>query len=55
MASAEPGNADRTGRVDVETLADNASASRALDDLKAAQATAAPAAARMIARSRPST
>ena len=41
MASAEPGYADRTGRVDVETLADslsdNASASRALDDLKAAQ------------------
>ena len=41
MASAEPGSADRTGRVDLDTLADNASASRALDDLQAAQAAVA--------------
>ena len=38
MASAESGSADHSGRVDLDTLSDNASASRALDDLKAAQA-----------------
>jgi hypothetical protein len=38
MASSEPGSADRTGRVDLASLADNASANRALDDLQAAVA-----------------
>lgn len=36
MASPESGSAEPTGRVDLESLADNASAKRALDDLRAA-------------------
>ena len=34
MTSSEPDGADRTGRVDVESLADNASAARALEGLR---------------------
>jgi len=39
MASSESGGADPTRRADLESLADNASAKRALDDLQAAGAT----------------
>jgi len=38
MASWESGGADPTGRADPESLADNASASRAVDDLQAPDA-----------------
>jgi HAD superfamily hydrolase (TIGR01490 family) len=38
MASSEPGSADPTGRVDLESLVDNASAARALEGLQEAAA-----------------
>src|SRR6201995_2783602 len=38
MASSDPGSAGSNGRVDLQSLADNASATRALDDLHAAAA-----------------
>jgi HAD superfamily hydrolase (TIGR01490 family) len=41
MASSDPGSADNGGRADLQSLADNASATRALNDLHAAAAAAA--------------